>query len=97
MIASKTIGDVAAGIMEAIKAMGGKPKTIYADQEGAWTSIAILNYFKEQNIRFLMTQVHAPATERQIRTITKYGLRWNYRHASRVVGRDRTGPHNLQL
>eukprot|EP00972_Heterocapsa_arctica_P082243 12121048-Heterocapsa_arctica.AAC.1 len=69
VIASKQVGDVAAGIMEAIRLMGGKPKTIYADQEGAWTSTAILEYFEEQGIRFLMTQTHAPVAERQIRTI----------------------------
>eukprot|EP00972_Heterocapsa_arctica_P110927 16334743-Heterocapsa_arctica.AAC.1 len=69
MIASKQIPDVAAGIMEAMCKMRGKPKTIYADQEGAWTSTAILAYFKEQDIWFLMAQVHAPVAERQIRTI----------------------------
>ncbi len=69
MIASKQVPDVSAGIMEAMGKMGGKPKTIYADQEGAWTSTLILKYFEEQGIRFLMTQTHAPVAERQIRTI----------------------------
>eukprot|EP00972_Heterocapsa_arctica_P110051 16205149-Heterocapsa_arctica.AAC.1 len=69
LVASKQVPDVAAGVMEAMRLMGGKPKTIYADQEGAWTSTLILEYFEKQGIRFLMTQTHAPVAERQIRTI----------------------------
>ena len=42
-IASKTPPDVIAGIMEGIVKMGGKPKMIYSDNEGALNS----NLFKE--------------------------------------------------
>ena len=49
--------------------MGGKPKTIYSDNEGAFVSNEIQKYFKDETIRHLTTLGHAPVAERQIRTI----------------------------
>ena len=49
--------------------MGGKPETIYSDNEGAFVSNEIQRYFKNNNIRHLTTLTHAPVAERTIRTI----------------------------
>eukprot|EP00972_Heterocapsa_arctica_P014863 2189862-Heterocapsa_arctica.AAC.1 len=55
--------------MEAVNTMRGKPETIHADQEGAWTSQDIRGWCSEHRIRFVTMQGHAPVAERQIRTI----------------------------
>ena len=49
--------------------MGGKPKTVYSDNEGAFVSNEIQKYFKDKGIRHITTLGHAPVAERQIRTI----------------------------
>ena len=66
---TKQIHDVAIGIESAITKMGGKPETIYSDNEGAFVSNEIQRYFKNNNIRHLTTLTHAPVAERSIRTI----------------------------
>ena len=66
---SKQIPDVLMGIKECIAKMGGLPKTIYADNEGAFVSNEVKKYFEDKGIRFLTTLGHAPVAERQIRTI----------------------------
>ena len=49
--------------------MGGKPKTIYSDNEGAFVSNEIHTYFANEHIRHVTTLGHAPVAERQLRTI----------------------------
>mgnify|MGYP003351930145 CR=1 FL=1 len=49
--------------------MEAKPETIYSDEEGAFVSNEIQQYFKTQGIRHLTTLSHAPVAERQIRSI----------------------------
>ena len=49
--------------------MGGKPKTIYSDNEPSFISNEVQKYFDEEKIRHLTTLGHAPVAERQIRTI----------------------------
>jgi hypothetical protein len=67
---TKQIPDVAKGIETAIQKMGGKPETIYSDNEGAFVSNEIQNFFKNNNIiRHITTVGHAPVAERSIRTI----------------------------
>ena len=67
-VPSKQWPDVLAGIKELIPMMGGKPKTIYSDDEGAFNSKEIQKYFNDEGIRHLVTRSHAPVAERQIRT-----------------------------
>ena len=43
---SKKEADVLAGIIEAIHNMGGKPKTIYSDDEGSLNGKLIQNTYK---------------------------------------------------
>ena len=69
MVASKQWPDVLEGIKKLIPMMGGKPKTIYSDDEGAFSkSTEIQKYFVDEDIRHLVTRSHAPVAERQIRT-----------------------------
>ena len=42
------VHDVAVAIENGIEKMGGKPKTIYSDNEGAFVSNEIQKYFKEK-------------------------------------------------
>ena len=69
LIKSKQIPEILEAIKEDIKKMGRKPETIYSDNEGAFVSNEIQNYFKENKIRHITTLTHAPVAERQIRTI----------------------------
>ena len=68
-IKSKQIPDVLKGIKECIVKMGGKPKTMYSDNEGAFISNEAKKYYEDENIRVLTTLGHAPVAERQIRSI----------------------------
>lgn len=60
-------------ILEALKTgfekMGGKPETIYSDNEGSFNANIVIKYLKENNIRQLFTLGHAAYAERAIRTI----------------------------
>lgn len=67
-VASKKWPAVLEGIKKLIPMMGGKPKTIYSDDEGAFNSKEIQKYFNDEGIRHLVTRSHAPVAERQIRT-----------------------------
>ena len=60
---------IAAGLMEGFGNMGGKPDTIYSDNEGGLASTAAQQFFKDEKIRHLVTRGHAPVAERTIRTI----------------------------
>ena len=68
-IKTKQIPDVLEAIKEDIRKMGGKPETMYTDNEGAFVSNEIQKYFKEVGIRHITTLSHAPVAERQIRTL----------------------------
>ena len=75
LLEGKTTVSVATGLMEALTLMGcykegGRlPETIYSDNEPALTSKDMQKWFKDQGIRHLTTQGHAPVAERTIRTI----------------------------
>ena len=49
--------------------MGGKPETVYSDDEPALSSKYAKQFSNEQHIRFITTRTHAGVAERQIRTI----------------------------
>ena len=65
---SKTEGDVAAGLMESILKMGGKPEIIYTDDEGSLGTEAMKKYFQDESIKHVITRGHAWFAERGIRT-----------------------------
>jgi len=67
-IASKSEGDVAAGVLECLEKMGHKPEIIYSDDETALSTDAMETYFKEHRIKKVITRSHAWFIERFIRT-----------------------------
>jgi len=67
-IASKSEGDVAAGLLECLEKMGHKPEIIYSDDETALSTDAMQKYFKEHKIKHVITRIHAWFIERFIRT-----------------------------
>ena len=70
LIKTNTIPDVLEAIKECLKKMGGKPDTIYSDNEGAWSAGTVIDkYFQAEKIRHIITRSHAPVAERTIRTI----------------------------
>ena len=68
-IKSKTIPKILEAIKTIIKKIG-KPQVVYSDNEGAWSvGTEIDKYFKEQNIKHIITLSHPAYSERAIRTI----------------------------
>ena len=65
----KTEGSLLYGLMEGFSKMGGKPTTVYSDDEPALSSTYTEQFFNEQHITFLSTRTHAAMAERQIKTI----------------------------
>ena len=49
--------------------MGGKPETMYSDNEGSFNSNIAKKYLKDNNVRQIYTLGHAAYAERAIRTI----------------------------
>ncbi len=54
---------------EAITKMGGKPKTIFTDDEGGMNTKLIMQYLEAEHIRHIVTRSHAAVAERTIRTL----------------------------
>jgi len=70
LIKTNTIPDVLEAVKECLKKMGGKPETIYSDNEGAWSTGTLIDkYFQAEKIQHIITRSHAPVAERTIRTI----------------------------
>ena len=66
---SKQPQDLLDGLEEGLKDMGGKPESIYTDDEGSLNSKLLQDYFKQNNIKHITTRTHAPVAERAVRTI----------------------------
>jgi len=49
--------------------MGGKPQTLFTDDEGGLNTPLIQTYLKDHGIRHIVTRSHAAVAERTIRTI----------------------------
>ena len=82
-IASKETPDVLAGMMEGFQKMGGNPKFIYSDNEGALGSNLFAEFCEEHKIKLITTRTHAWVAERFIRTL-KNGIN------NRIEGTDKT-------
>ena len=54
---------------ESIIQMGGKPQTLYTDDEGGLNTPLIQKYLKDNDIRHIVTRSHAAVAERTIRTV----------------------------
>ena len=68
-IKSKTPDEILQAIKESFIKMEGKPSSIYSDDEGAFNSKVVQQYFKDNNIQSIITRTHAPVAERTIRTL----------------------------
>ena len=66
----KTTDEVLDAFQKGIRLMKGKPKSIYSDNEPAFSSTAIQTYLRDNHIKHIVTLGHAPVAERQIRTIS---------------------------
>ena len=65
---TKQDGDVLDGLSKAFENMKTFPKMLYTDDEGALNSNRIQKYFKDNNIKHIVTRGHAAVAERAIRT-----------------------------
>ena len=68
-IKTKQIDDVLNGLKELIKLMEATPEFIFSDEEGAFVSNKVQQYFRGEGIKHIVTRSHAPVAERMIRTI----------------------------
>ena len=62
--------DVYDAFMECIKIMG-YPSSIYSDDDGAFNSKKLQNFFKGEGVNHVTTLTHANVAERAVRTIRK--------------------------
>ena len=67
-IKSKKGGEVAAGILQCLNEMKGKPKILYTDYEKSFSASYLKTYYAEQDIKHYITRKHANFAERFIRT-----------------------------
>ena len=67
-IKSKDEGNVASAMIEGFNKMGGKPKILYTDDEGALQNASIQEYLNKEGIQHHRTRAHANFSERAIRT-----------------------------
>ena len=88
-IPSKNEGDVASGMIEALKKMKGKPKILYTDDEKSFSTDAMQKYLKDEGISHHITRGHANFSERAIRTFKDMLYK-------RIEADERKGKDNLQ-
>ena len=62
-LTDKTEGSLLAGLMEGFNKMGGKPETVYSDDEPALSSKYTQKFVYEQHIRFLTTRTRRRSRE----------------------------------
>ena len=67
-IKTKGEGDVASSIIEGFVKMGGPPEILYTDDENALSTGAMKKYFKDNDIKHIVTRSHANIAERAIIT-----------------------------
>lgn len=68
-VKTKQPDDVLQAIKDGIENMGGKPLVFYTDEEGAFNSNLIKEFFLDNHIQHIITRGHAAVAERAIRTI----------------------------
>ena len=88
-IKSKDEANIASGMIETMNKMGGKPKILFTDDEGALNTTSIQDYLKEQGIQHHRTRAHANHSERAIRTFKDMLYK-------RVEADERKGKRNIQ-
>ena len=66
---SKLPNEIFDALNNGFSKMGGKPETMYSDNEGSFNANIVKKYLDENNVRQLFTMGHAAYAERAIRTI----------------------------
>ena len=88
-IKKKDEDNVAAGMIEALNKMGGKPKILFTDDEGALNTKSIPEYLEKEGIQHHRTRAHANHSERAIRTFKDMLYK-------RVEADEKKGKQNIQ-
>ena len=68
-ILSKQPTEILEALKQGFNKMGGKPETMFTDNEGSFNANIVIKYLKDNNIRQIFTLGHAAFAERAIRTI----------------------------
>ena len=68
-IHTKQPDEILQALKDGFEKMGGKPETMYSDNEGSFNSNIVKKYLKDNNVRQIYTLGHAAYAERAIRTI----------------------------
>ena len=68
-LTNKTPEQFIEGLKRMFEKMGGKPKIIFADEEGSLQSKVIDKFLKEEHIRYIINRNHCRFVERFIRTL----------------------------
>ena len=68
-IHTKLPNEILDALKDGFQKMGGKPETMYSDNEGSFNANIVKTYLKDSNIRQIFTLGHAAFAERAIRTI----------------------------
>ena len=66
---SKLPNEILEALEKGFEKMGGKPETMYSDNEGSFNANIVKKYLDENSVRQLFTMGHAAYAERAIRTI----------------------------
>ena len=66
---TKQPDEILQALKDGFQKMGGKPGTMYSDNEGSFNSNIVKKYLNENNVRQIYTLGHAAYAERAIRTI----------------------------
>ena len=68
IIKNKQPDEIIAGLKHMFDKLGGKPKQIYSDEEGAFNSNKYQKFLNDNNIKHIQTTTHAHTVERFIGT-----------------------------
>lgn len=68
IIKNKKPDEIINGLKQIFDKLGGKPKQLYSDEEGAFNSKVYQKFLNENNIKHIQTTTHAHGVERFIQT-----------------------------
>ena len=68
LVKNKQPDEIIHGLKHVFDKLGGKPKQLYSDEEGALNSTKYIKFLNENNIKHMQTTTHAHTVERYIST-----------------------------
>ena len=69
LLTAYTPGVVLPALQQAFITLGGTPKVLVSDAEGALESSEVNKFYEENGIRHIITRNHAGVAERMVRTL----------------------------